>query len=137
MTTTMKSNHVGERKRTVMRSAAVPAKRAAGASFDLTLSGTPVGHLAFRDGTWGFVYDAAFRTQRRWRPIVGFRDTAKEYRSERLWPFFRTRIPSLQRPDVRAVVRSERIDPAETVAMLRRFGCRTIANPFELEPAER
>ena len=107
------------------------------AAFDLTFGDTVVGHLEYANDTWIFVYDAAFRNQKRMRPIVGFRDTGKEYRSKRLWPFFRTRIPSTQQPAVGAVVRRERIDPNDAVVMLQRFGRRTISNPFELEPVHR
>ena len=61
-----------------------------------------------------------------------FPDPGKTYESEELWPFFGLRIPSLAQPSVKAVVKREHLDEKDKVQLLRRFGRRTVANPYEL-----
>jgi len=46
------------------------------------------------------------------------------------------RVPSLKQPSIRAIVGRERIDEHNQVELLRRFGRRTISNPFELISAD-
>jgi hypothetical protein len=50
-------------------------------------------------------------------------------------PFFATRIPSLKRAEVKEVIADESIDERDQIQLLRRFGKRTIANPFVLVEA--
>lgn len=86
-----------------------------------------------RDGhEWWFRYCDDYPL----RPLVGFPDTKKAYHSRDLWPFFVLRLPSMKQAEVREILEREKIDPADEVLLLRRFGRRTIANQFELIDAK-
>jgi HipA-like protein len=88
--------------------------------------------LTVIDGRWRFEYSEEFRRQKHLRPIVGFGDLVKTYESDELWPFFAMRIPGLKQTAVQDIIRKEHIDATNEVQLLRRFGRRTVANPFEL-----
>jgi HipA-like protein len=100
--------------------------------FRLTWGDLTIGILRAEGGRWVFQYTDAFRHREDLRPIVQFPDTERTYESEELWPFFGLRIPSLRQPAVRAALDREHIDAGDKVQLLRRFGHRTVANPFEL-----
>lgn len=85
---------------------------------------------------WELRYTNAFKAQSRLLQIVCFPDVDKVYRSAKLWPFFAVRIPSIARPEVQRTVREEHLDHDEVAAMLRRFGRKSVADPFELCPSE-
>ena len=101
--------------------------------------GSPVtvGHLAFEDGVWTFEYDEAYRQRRDdLRPIEGFDDLDKVYRSKVLFPFFAVRIPDEHRKDVRRRLEQYRIEAPDASDLLRMFGRRAAASPaFELVEA--
>ncbi|HVA50918.1 MAG TPA: HipA N-terminal domain-containing protein [Pirellulales bacterium] len=111
-------------------------KAAAAAAFELRYAGLRVGTLTCRDGKWTFWYSEQFRHRPDLRPLVQFADVNRVYRSDRLWPFFLLRIPSMSQSDVQDALKHEHIDATDEVALLRRFGKRTIANPFELVEVE-
>ena len=101
--------------------------------FTLHLGNLPVGDLAFADSIWTFTYTQQFKARsEEFYPIVGFRDLEKTYRSTTLWPFFLIRIPGLGQPEMRETIRREGLDITDEAALLRRFGERTLANPFKL-----
>ena len=102
------------------------------AQFQLRYGSLPVGVLSNDAGHWTFRYTAEFQRRQDLRPLVQFPDTSKTYESEELWPFFGMRIPSLKQPFVKKVVKGEKINARDKVELLRRFGRRTIANPYEL-----
>lgn len=104
-------------------------------AFRLMLGALHVGTLERRDPVWRFAYTAAFRARTDLRPIANFPDVARTYESETLWPFFALRIPNVDSEAVRRVAEHDRVDVTSEVEMLRRFGRKTIANPFALEPA--
>lgn len=93
-----------------------------------------VGLLEF-DGTyWTFGYtDDYRRASELMRPIEGFEDLDRTYKSQALFPFFAVRIPDLDRKDVRRQVKdAKHIDTAD---LLRQFGRRVVSSPgFELQP---
>jgi HipA-like protein len=91
-----------------------------------------IGRLTYEDGLWRFCYSEDFRSRQDLRPIVQFPDKAQVYKSEELWPFFGMRIPSLKQPAVERIVAAEHIDTSDRVMLLKRFGRRTISNPYEL-----
>lgn len=103
------------------------------ATFGLMYGSLPVGTLELRSGVWHFDYTEVFKKQNKIPPIVGFSDINKNYKSEELWPFFMSRIPSTNRPAVKEVINKEHIDETDLAALLDRFGKKTISNPFELE----
>lgn len=100
--------------------------------FRLTYQDLAIGNLTLERGEWEFAYTPEFQAQSSVQPLVGFPDVNKRYRSETLWPFFMTRIPSADQPQVQAAVKGEGLDVSSDVQLLKRFGTRTISNPFIL-----
>ena len=92
-----------------------------------------VGTLSLTEGRWRFEYSDEFKLKTDLRPLVEFPDLDKVYENEELWQFFVSRIPSTEQPDVEEVLENENIDETDIVALLKRFGKRTISNPFELK----
>jgi HipA-like protein len=105
------------------------------AAFYLTLDGLKVGTLSYKSDHWTFHYSDAFQRQNSVKPIMDFPVTDKEYRSERLWPFFLLRIPSLEQPSVKRLIEERGPGELNEATLLRMFGRRSVANPFELFPA--
>lgn len=105
------------------------------AAFALFLGKVRVGVLTLSDGQWEFEYSDEFRRHDELRPLVSFPDKSAVYRADELWPFFAMRIPSLKQPAIRERIQREHIDERDRVKLLRRFGARTIANPYRLEDA--
>ncbi len=103
------------------------------AQFELHLDELLVGKLKYHNGQWEFLYSQQFKEYKGIRPLADFPDIHKTYRSTVLWPFFSSRIPSLARSRVRNVVERESIAPNDVLALLERFGKRTITNPYVLE----
>jgi HipA-like protein len=101
------------------------------AKFLLTYGDLLVGTLTVQDSQWQFEYSDEFK-QSDLRPIVEFPDVEKVYQSKDLWQFFAMRIPSPEQPEVEEIIRREHIEEDDAVKLLKRFGGRTIANPFEL-----
>ena len=95
-----------------------------------------VGQLEFLGGTWTFYYDDEYKKRRDLRPIEGFADLEKVYRSSVLFPFFAVRIPDVDRDDVRRKLAEEHVRDPEATDMLRVFGRSVVSSPaFELLPA--
>ncbi|MGE5219616.1 MAG: HipA N-terminal domain-containing protein [Chloroflexota bacterium] len=92
-----------------------------------------VGTLSVENGAWKFEYSEQYKKSKAFRPLVEFPDVDKIYESKELWQFFASRIPSPEQPEVDAILRREHISEDDSVALLRRFGTRTISNPFQLE----
>ena len=105
-------------------------------AFSVVLDGLEVGRLRLDGDEWVFSYTDQFRKQKKIKPIVDFPSVQREYRSPDLWPFFLLRIPSLKQPAVQEFLREEKVDAPSAAILLRRFGKRSAANPFELIPAE-
>lgn len=102
------------------------------AEFYLLYDGIKIGILSVDDGVWTFRYTDEFRRHPELRPIVEFPDVNDTYRSVSLWPFFQMRIPSRTQEEVGEIMRQEHIQENDEVELLKRFGKRTIANPYEL-----
>jgi HipA-like protein len=56
----------------------------------------------------------------------------KKYTNEELWPFFATRIPSLNQPYQIKKIENAKISKNDSVGLLKLFGAETITNPFRL-----
>ena len=84
---------------------------------------------------WRFEYSDDFRGNGTLRPIVEFPDINKIYHSSELWQFFASRIPSLEQAEVEEILKREHIEEDDAVRLLKRFGERTITNPFYLKAA--
>jgi len=102
------------------------------ASFKLMLEDLEIGRLTYKDGKWMFQYSEDYKESTGIKPLAGFPDISKQYKSDELWPFFSSRIPSLARNKVKNKIQEEGIQENDILALLNRFGRRTITNPFEL-----
>lgn len=99
------------------------------ATFHVNLGRLLVGILLYSDGMWYFNYSDEFKLQNRILPLTNFPSKDKEYSTKELWPFFASRIPS------NAQLQLDKDMPQEDmVTLLRRFGKRTVTNPYELYP---
>ena len=103
--------------------------------FVLRYGDLEVGALQLQDGVWEFRYTPAFLQQSDVLPLVDFPLPGPVFTAESLWPFFMARIPSVEQPKVREAIDREGLDEHSDVELLRRFGKRTIANPFVLQEA--
>ncbi len=104
--------------------------------FVLMVDGMRIGTLHCEKREWFFKYTDEFKKHSdEYNHIVGFPDLNKIYKSESLWPFFQIRIPGLKKPAVQEIIAKEKIDQSNEVALLKRFGKKTISNPYELVPA--
>jgi HipA-like protein len=101
--------------------------------FLLTYNDLLVGTLTAEKGRWEFKYSDEFKKNEELRPIVEFADVNKVYENQELWQFFASRIPSFEQAEIKAIIRRENIN--DEVSLLKRFGRRTINNPFELKAA--
>ena len=100
--------------------------------FVLRLEDLIIGHLELENDVWQFSYSEAFQQQTRYAVMSGFPHLDRVYRSRVLWPFFQIRIPGLGQPAIREILERENIDRHNEFELLKRFGERTIANPFTL-----
>ncbi|MCI0660679.1 MAG: HipA N-terminal domain-containing protein [Acidobacteria bacterium] len=103
------------------------------AKFLLKYENLLVGTLSVEEGKWKFEYSEEFKQNGSLRPIVGFPDINKIYQSDELWQFFASRIPSPEQAEVEEILKRENIEEDDAVSLLKRFGGKTITNPFELE----
>ncbi len=102
------------------------------ASFVLKYKELTIGYLNYSNGKWGFMYSEAFKSQSKIGAIIDFPKKDKKYEESYLWPFFAHRIPGLGQPKIQEILKEEQIDPKNEIDLLRRFGQRSITNPFEL-----
>ena len=112
------------------------AKRASKAAFFLKHGELLIGTLTYENGLWKFYYSEDFKKRPDLRPIIQFPNKDRIYESDELWPFFGMRIPSLKQPSVSKIVADEHIEVADHVRLLKRFGRRTVSNPYELADCE-
>jgi len=101
--------------------------------FLLTYNDLLVGILTAEKGKWQFAYSEEFKKNNELRPIVEFADVNKIYENQELWQFFASRIPSFEQAEIEAIIQRENINGTDAVSLLKRFGRRTINNPFELK----
>lgn len=104
-------------------------------TFILKVDDVEIGKLHCENGEWQFSYTENFQKNyaKVYNRIVGFPELDKVYKDDTLWPFFRIRIPGLKQPAVQEILQKENIDSTNEAALLKRFGKKTIANPYELE----
>jgi HipA-like protein len=103
------------------------------ATFLLKVDNIDVGTLRCENGEWEFKYTDDFKKNLEYNKIIEFSDLNKVYRNETLWPFFQTRIPGLKQPSIQEIIKKENIDVENEFALLKRFGYKTISNPYQLE----
>lgn len=104
------------------------------ATFELKIDRVVVGTLRCENGEWEFKYTDEFKSLRNeYNHITGFSDLDKVYHNDTLWPFFQTRIPGLKQPAVKEILAKENINETNELELLKRFGHKTISNPYELD----
>ncbi|HCN82768.1 MAG TPA: hypothetical protein DIT07_03990 [Sphingobacteriaceae bacterium] len=104
------------------------------ATFELKVDKIKIGILHCEHGEWQFKYTDEFKQHKdEYNRIIGFPDLDKVYKDVTLWPFFQTRIPGLKQPEVREIIEKEKINVENEAALLKRFGKKTISNPYELD----
>ena len=102
------------------------------AHFVLKYKDLPIGYLNHASGKWEFQYSDEFKHQQKIDVLVDFPKMSHKYEASYLWPFFAHRIPGLGQPQIREIIRHEKLNPHNEIDLLRRFGQKTITNPFEL-----
>jgi hypothetical protein len=63
---------------------------------------------------------------------MDFPDKNKVYTNDQLWPFFASRIPSLNQSFQFKKIHKANVKQDDSVGLLRLFGNKTITNPFRL-----
>lgn len=101
-------------------------------SFNLLYGNISIGTLSFHSGNWHFTYSEEFKNSKTLEPIIDFPDINKEYVNSDLWPFFASRIPTLNQPYHFKKIRQANANKDDSVALLKIFGTDTITNPFKL-----
>ncbi|MBK5203667.1 MAG: HipA N-terminal domain-containing protein [Prolixibacteraceae bacterium] len=91
-----------------------------------------IGVLTYSNGVWSFEYSSEFKRNSFAQPIMDFPVKEKKYTNEQLWPFFATRIPSLNQPYQIKKIEQANISKNDSVGLLKLFGTETITNPFRL-----
>jgi HipA-like protein len=103
------------------------------ATFNLMVGNLTIATLHCENSIWEFKYTEEFKKQSEsYTTIDGFPNIDKVYKSYSLWPFFQTRIPGLKQPAVIEILEKENIDKNNEFELLKRFGKKTISNPYEL-----
>jgi HipA-like protein len=101
-------------------------------AFHLKYGKQVIGLLSYENNQWTFKYSDEFRKDQVINPIIDFPDPDKVYTNEQLWPFFASRIPSLNQSFQFKKIRKANIKQDDSVGLLRLFGNETITNPFRL-----
>jgi len=101
--------------------------------FALTYNKLLIGHLSINEGKWTFEYSEEFKRQNDILPLSNFPDKNAVYTSKELWPFFASRIPSEAQLEGRDISPDKEVGRNE-VNLLRKYGHKTITNPFTLQP---
>lgn len=101
--------------------------------FVLTYNKLVIGYLSINEGKWTFEYSEEFKRQNDVLPLSNFPDKNTIYSSKELWPFFASRIPSAAQLEGRDLPVNKDAERNE-VNLLRKYGHKTITNPFTLQP---
>jgi HipA-like protein len=104
------------------------------AEFQLIYSSQPIGYLTWSEGVWHFRYSNEFKLQQEIQPLIDFPNKDEKYESQFLWPFFSYRIPGLNQPAVKHIIKRDHVETNE-VELLKKFRRNSIYNPFLLQPA--
>lgn len=101
--------------------------------FTLKINELNIGYLYIDEGLWKFHYSKEFKNQNEYRKLAGFSDLEKTYESRVLWPFFKIRIPGLKQPMILEIIKTENLDKDNEAMLLKRFGRKSVSNPYILE----
>lgn len=101
--------------------------------FILSYNGLKIGILSINNSEWVFEYSEEFKNQGEVLPLSNFPNKNMIYKSKELWPFFASRIPTAAQLERKAAISHKKVERNE-VNLLRKYGRRTITNPFVLQP---
>ena len=101
-------------------------------AFKLTYENQIIGFLEYSKGLWSFQYSDEYKNDSSKQPIIDFPDKEKKYTASTLWPFFATRIPTLNQSYQYKKIKKANIEKNDSVGLLKLFGNQTINNPFLL-----
>lgn len=103
-------------------------------AFKLSVDNITIGKLSHKENQWIFQYSEEFKSHLdEYNLIIGFPEVNKIYKSEVLWPFFKIRIPGLKQPAIKEILAKEKINKNDEIGLLKYFGGKSIANPYELD----
>jgi len=103
------------------------------AKFNLIYDAKVIGILTYENSQWTFEYSKEYQQNPVIKPILDFPDMNKTYKQKELWPFFATRIPTLNQPFHLKKINKANIADNNTASLLKLFGNKTITNPFLLK----
>jgi HipA-like protein len=93
-----------------------------------------IAELEKREGQFFFRYLDAFR-ELKLSPIPGFPDVDRRdpYVSDRLFAFFRERIPDRTRPEIQELIRELGVPEEDELRLLAELSRHSVTDPFELK----
>jgi HipA-like protein len=93
-----------------------------------------VGTLVTEGSDYVFRYSEIFKRRPEIPVISAFPDRQQVYRSRELWPFFQVRIPPVDRPDIRQILKEKKLDRTDLMSLLPTLGRRAATSPYDLVP---
>ncbi|MCF8219507.1 MAG: HipA N-terminal domain-containing protein [Bacteroidales bacterium] len=102
------------------------------ATFNVVYEKQVIAVLSYNGNVWQFAYTDEFIQNPVTKPITDFPDVNRTYTSEKLWPFFASRIPVINQPFHLKKIRKANIREDDSIGLLKLFGKVTISNPFKL-----
>jgi HipA-like protein len=103
--------------------------------FNLYYGKLLIGNLMYDGENWSYNYSDEYKAFSKIIPVIDFPDLNKVYSSKDLWPFFATRIPTINQPYHLKKIKKANIQEDDSVELLKLFGKETITNPYKLTPA--
>ena len=100
--------------------------------FSLKYQNNEIGKLDYDGSKWSFCYSEEFKKQQELNPLFEFPELNKIYSSEKLWPFFESRIPSEKQPKVQEYIEAHPSDKGNLAKLLSVFGNSSVNNPYKL-----
>lgn len=89
-----------------------------------------IGSLRKEGETFVFKYDDEYARSPTAVAIPAFPDLQKEYRAERLWPFFGVRLPAVEREDVQRAMRGKDIEDDDVLRLLGELSKRAVSSLY-------
>jgi len=102
------------------------------AKFHLVYDNQVIAILSYNGNNWQFEYTNEYIQNPATKPITDFPDVKRTYTSEKLWPFFASRIPAINQPFHLKKIKKANIRENDSIGLLKLFGKVTISNPFKL-----
>jgi len=96
------------------------------AAFVVKIGKLVVETLEYNNARWTFSYSDEFKNQNEICALANFLSKEKVYRTKDLWPLFASRIPS------QAQLQGKGGNREDLISLLKKFGQKTVANPFEI-----